>query len=169
MMNATNKQYNKQTISTQSSSIASQTTQITSQQAPNKLKTGSILNANSLPFNNSRSQPQSLPIHHSNGTIIQQAQQHHHHHQQQQQQQQQQQHNNQHSNSNNVKFTGFHTEKIDEREKYLTAKYPNHQMALIKKRLKVEFWIDDKLKLLFNVRKVYFNLESIYLKSKFYF
>lgn len=102
---------------------------------------------------------------------------HHHHHQQQQQyqnqyQQQHQQHQQQpalsvskssisnssslsssssHSASpNNVKFIGFHTEKIDEREKYLTAKYPNHQMALIKKRLKVEFWIDDKLKVLYN-------------------
>ena len=51
----------------------------------------------------------------------------------------------------NVKFTGFFKDKIDEREKYLTAKYPNHQMALIKKRLKVEFWIDEQLKNLFNI------------------
>lgn len=54
--------------------------------------------------------------------------------------------------SANVKFTGFFKDnKVDEREKYLTAKYPNHQMALIKKRLKVEFWIDEQLKLLFDV------------------
>ncbi len=52
----------------------------------------------------------------------------------------------------NVKFSGLFKEKNDDREKYLTAKYPNHQMALIKKRLKVEFWIDDKLKLLFQVK-----------------
>ena len=58
---------------------------------------------------------------------------------------------NAHSN-NTVKFIDFHpTEKVDDREKYLTAKYPNHQMALIKKRLKVEFWIDDRLKYLYNI------------------
>jgi 16S rRNA C1402 (ribose-2'-O) methylase RsmI len=51
----------------------------------------------------------------------------------------------------NVKFSGFFKDKIDEREKYLTAKYPNHQMALIKKRLKVEFWIDEQLKNLFDI------------------
>lgn len=50
----------------------------------------------------------------------------------------------------NVKFSGFFKDKIDEREKYLTAKYPNHQMALIKKRLKVEFWIDEQVKNLFS-------------------
>lgn len=62
----------------------------------------------------------------------------------------------------NVKFTGcFLKDKIDEREKYLTAKYPNHQMALIKKRLKVEFWIDEQLKYLFDIdvkfHKFFFN------------
>jgi len=56
------------------------------------------------------------------------------------------------SSNGNVKFSGLFKEKIDDREKYLTAKYPNHQMALIKKRLKVEFWIDDKLKLLFQIK-----------------
>ncbi|CAF0721142.1 unnamed protein product [Brachionus calyciflorus] len=55
-------------------------------------------------------------------------------------------------NNTNVKFSGLiFKEKIDEREKYLTAKYPNHQMALIKKRLKVEFWIDEQLKYLYNI------------------
>lgn len=54
----------------------------------------------------------------------------------------------------NVKFSGFFKDKIDEREKYLTAKYPNHQMALIKKRLKVEFWIDEQLKYLFNINVI---------------
>lgn len=57
------------------------------------------------------------------------------------------------SNNGNVKFTGLFTEKIDDREKYLTAKYPNHQMALIKKRLKVEFWIDESLKTLFQIKE----------------
>ena len=54
-------------------------------------------------------------------------------------------------NNGNVKFSGLFKEKIDDREKYLTAKYPNHQMALIKKRLKVEFWIDERLKILFQI------------------
>ena len=31
------------------------------------------------------------------------------------------------------------------REKYLTAKYGSHQMSLIRKRLKVEMWMYDKL------------------------
>ena len=85
--------------------------------------------------------------------------QHHHHHHRQ--------NNNKHLNSCsssstsstgsvNVKFTGFFKDKIDEREKYLTAKYPNHQMALIKKRLKVEFWIDEQLKNLFNITVGFF-------------
>ena len=32
-----------------------------------------------------------------------------------------------------------------EREKFLTAKYGAHQMALIRKRLKVEMWMFDQL------------------------
>jgi hypothetical protein len=31
------------------------------------------------------------------------------------------------------------------RKKYLTAKYGTHQMALIRKRLKVEMWMFDQL------------------------
>lgn len=57
----------------------------------------------------------------------------------------------------NVKFSGFFKDKIDEREKYLTAKYPNHQMALIKKRLKVEFWIDEQVKNLFNINVKFYS------------
>ena len=34
------------------------------------------------------------------------------------------------------------------REKYLTAKYGAHQMALIRKRLKVEMWMFDQLQVL---------------------
>ena len=64
----------------------------------------------------------------------------------------------------NVKFAGFFKDKVDEREKYLTAKYPNHQMALIKKRLKVEFWIDEQLKSLFDISvSTWFNLTK-YIK-----
>ena len=35
------------------------------------------------------------------------------------------------------------------REKFLTAKYGAHQMALIRKRLKVEMWMFDQLQELF--------------------
>ncbi|CAF0971705.1 unnamed protein product [Rotaria sordida] len=41
---------------------------------------------------------------------------------------------------------------FDEREKYLTAKYPQQQMQLIRKRLKVEFWLDDQLRFLYNIK-----------------
>ena len=37
-----------------------------------------------------------------------------------------------------------------EREKFLTAKYGAHQMALIRKRLKVEMWMYDHLQKLFS-------------------
>jgi hypothetical protein len=37
------------------------------------------------------------------------------------------------------------------REKHLTAKYPKHQMGLIRKRLAVEDWIDAELKKLFDI------------------
>merc|ERR1719277_1357953 len=37
------------------------------------------------------------------------------------------------------------SENEKHREKYLTAKYGAHQMALIRKRLKVEMWMFDQL------------------------
>ena len=39
----------------------------------------------------------------------------------------------------------------EERKKYLTAKYGSQQMKLIRKRLAVEFWIDEELKKLYNI------------------
>ncbi|CAF0880479.1 unnamed protein product [Adineta steineri] len=42
--------------------------------------------------------------------------------------------------------------KFNEREKYLTAKYPQQQMQLIRKRLKVEFWVDDQLRSLYDIK-----------------
>ena len=36
------------------------------------------------------------------------------------------------------------------REKYLSAKYGDHQMALIRKRLKVEMWMFDQLQKLYS-------------------
>ena len=45
------------------------------------------------------------------------------------------------------KSVNFTTNPVGEkkREKYLTAKYGAHQMALIRKRLKVEMWMFDQL------------------------
>ena len=43
-----------------------------------------------------------------------------------------------------VNFT-MNPDSEKKREKYLTAKYGAHQMALIRKRLKVEMWMFDQL------------------------
>jgi len=48
----------------------------------------------------------------------------------------------------NVNFSS-NGEDEKKREKYLTAKYGAHQMALIRKRLKVEMWIFDQLQELY--------------------
>ena len=50
------------------------------------------------------------------------------------------------------------------REKHLTAKYPKHQMGLIRKRLAVEDWIDSELKKLFDIvcNIFLFILSSVY-------
>jgi len=53
------------------------------------------------------------------------------------------------SNKNKVNFNGGGAEDEKKREKYLTAKYGAHQMALIRKRLKVEMWIFDNLQELY--------------------
>merc|ERR1711876_102671 len=45
------------------------------------------------------------------------------------------------TNNKNVNFNKGGDEDEKKREKYLTAKYGAHQMALIRKRLKVEMWI----------------------------
>jgi len=42
-------------------------------------------------------------------------------------------------------------EKPVTRTRFLTAKYPKHQMGLIRRRLNVEDWIDEQLKILFDV------------------
>jgi protein phosphatase 1 regulatory subunit 14B len=39
----------------------------------------------------------------------------------------------------------------EERKKYLTAKYGQHQMRLIRKRLAVEDWVDTELRRLYGV------------------
>ncbi|CAG9785351.1 unnamed protein product [Diatraea saccharalis] len=56
--------------------------------------------------------------------------------------------------------SGLHVNFIDKgevkerREKFLTAKYGSHQMALIRKRLAVEMWLYDEL------QKLYETVES---------
>lgn len=41
------------------------------------------------------------------------------------------------------------SEVKERREKFLTAKYGNHQMSLIRKRLAVEMWLYEELKKLY--------------------
>ncbi|CAF0807484.1 unnamed protein product [Adineta ricciae] len=55
---------------------------------------------------------------------------------------------------NGVRFNDLipTTQTCDDREKYLTAKYPQQQMQLIRKRLKIEFWLDDELRMLYNIK-----------------
>ena len=47
-----------------------------------------------------------------------------------------------------------------EREKYLTAKYGAHQMALIRKRLKVEMWMFDQLQILCQAEVINYEKEG---------
>jgi len=47
-----------------------------------------------------------------------------------------------------VNFTG-NQDSEKKREKFLTAKYGAHQMALIRKRLRVEMWMYDQLQTLY--------------------
>ncbi|CAB3250879.1 unnamed protein product [Arctia plantaginis] len=55
--------------------------------------------------------------------------------------------------------SGLHVNFIDKgevkerREKFLTAKYGSHQMALIRKRLAVEMWLYDELQKLYETPK----------------
>ena len=48
-----------------------------------------------------------------------------------------------------VEFAGQPGELKERKEKYLTAKYGAHQMALIRKRLGVEMWMFDQLQCLY--------------------
>ena len=59
---------------------------------------------------------------------------------------------NRHADSNG--HVGFRMPTVQynqEREKYLTAKYPKSQMSLIRKRIAVENWLDEELKKLYGV------------------
>lgn len=57
------------------------------------------------------------------------------------------------SQSKSLHHVNFNTDdnKISAKKKrYLTAKYGQHQMNLIKKRLKVEMWMYEQLQFLFD-------------------
>ena len=53
--------------------------------------------------------------------------------------------------SKTVNFSG-NQDNEKKREKFLTAKYGAHQMALIRKRLRVEMWMYDQLQTLYTGR-----------------
>ena len=55
------------------------------------------------------------------------------------------------------------------REKYLTAKYGSHQMALIRKRLKVEMWMYDKLQEICNIQVVKMTVNYYIMRPSYYF
>lgn len=55
------------------------------------------------------------------------------------------------SNQHRVNFTTENNDLSDRKKKYLTAKYGQHQMSLIKKRLKVEMWMYEQLQNLFSL------------------
>jgi len=56
-----------------------------------------------------------------------------------------------HPNNPSVNFDREYYQ--EERKKYLTARYGQHQMRLIRKRLAVEDWLDKELRKLYNVEE----------------
>ncbi|RWS15340.1 protein phosphatase 1 regulatory subunit 14C-like protein [Dinothrombium tinctorium] len=53
-------------------------------------------------------------------------------------------------------------EEISERKKkYLTAKYGQHQMSLIKKRLRVEMWMYEQLQNLYDNNEIEIDLDEL--------
>ena len=50
-----------------------------------------------------------------------------------------------------VNFSTEKGELTERKKKYLTAKYGQHQMNLIKKRLRVEMWMYEQLQALYNI------------------
>lgn len=51
---------------------------------------------------------------------------------------------------NHVNFSTDESQINERKKRYLTAKYGQHQMNLIKKRLKVEMWMYEQLQFLYN-------------------
>lgn len=60
-----------------------------------------------------------------------------------------------------VNFGGKSPSEERKREKFLTAKYGAHQMALIRKRLRVEMWMYDQLQKLNVVDELEIDLDEV--------
>ena len=63
-----------------------------------------------------------------------------------------------------VNFSTDKGELTDRKKKYLTAKYGQHQMSLIKKRLRVEMWMYEELQSLYQT--VSFPFDNLLLMFK---
>ena len=65
------------------------------------------------------------------------------------------------SSPRNVSFgNNKREEEKDKRQKYLTARYGQHQMMLIRKRLAVEDWLYEKLRDIYNCEVSKFNIRE---------
>lgn len=60
-----------------------------------------------------------------------------------------------------VNFGGSQTSEEKKREKFLTAKYGAHQMALIRKRLRVEMWMYERLQELYGADDIEIDLDEV--------
>lgn len=69
-----------------------------------------------------------------------------------------------------VGFTHHRDEEKEKRQKYLTARYGQHQMTLIRKRLAVEDWLYEKLRTLHDckVRITLFKCIKFYCMHAYY-
>jgi len=60
-----------------------------------------------------------------------------------------------------VNFGGGNGTEEKKREKFLTAKYGAHQMALIRKRLRVEMWMYERLTELYGADDIEIDLDEV--------
>ena len=75
-------------------------------------------------------------------------------------------HNTPSTPNKHVNFGGQGPSEERKREKFLTAKYGAHQMALIRKRLRVEMWMYERLQELYGA--VSFSFFLIFSNNKVY-
>lgn len=60
-----------------------------------------------------------------------------------------------------MNFGGNGVVEEKKREKFLTAKYGAHQMALIRKRLRVEMWMYDRLQEIYGADEIEIDLDEV--------
>merc|ERR1712029_500338 len=60
-----------------------------------------------------------------------------------------------------VNFGGSGNSEEKKREKFLTAKYGAHQMALIRKRLRVEMWMYERLQEIYGADDIEIDLDEV--------